>query len=255
MGDTGISAMAGTGMERCVDTGEAPGVPFGRLLRRYRASAGLTQEELAARSGVSVRALSDMERGRTARPFSHSVRLLADALELDEQARARLTAAVHEGTDEAAGPRQLPLPVPHFTGRSGELRMLARLVDQAAGSGTVVISAIAGTAGVGKTALAVHWAHQMAEHFPDGQLYVNLRGFDPSGAPTAPEEAIRRFLGALGVVPERIPAGLDEQAALYRSLLASRRVLVVLDNAADEQQVRPLLPGGAGNLVVVTSRS
>jgi tetratricopeptide (TPR) repeat protein/transcriptional regulator with XRE-family HTH domain len=258
-------------MERCVDTGEAPGVPFGRLLRRYRASAGLTQEELAARAGVSVRALSDMERGRTARPFSHSVRLLADALELDEQARARLTAAVREGTEEAgrAGPegngaerhprpevpRQLPLPVPHFAGRSGELRVLAGLVDRAAGSGTVVISAIAGTAGVGKTALAVHWAHQVAGDFPDGQLYVNLRGFDPSGTPTAPEEAIRRFLGALGVAPERIPAGLDEQAALYRSLLASRRVLVVLDNAADERQIRPLLPGGAGNLVVVTSRS
>src|SRR6202167_1851245 len=151
MGDTGISAMAGTGMERCVDTGEAPGVPFGRLLRRYRASAGLTQEELAARSGVSVRALSDMERGRTARPFSHSVRLLADALELDEQARARLTAAVHEGTDEAPVPRELPPPVPAFTGRSGALRMpgdrAAAATSGAAFHGPVGRAADAGRAG------------------------------------------------------------------------------------------------------------
>ncbi|MGI3198765.1 NB-ARC domain-containing protein [Streptomyces sp. GLT-R25] len=113
---------------------------------------------------------------------------------------------------------------------------------------------IGGMAGVGKTALAVHWAHQVADGFPDGQLYVDLRGFHPSGTVMSPAEAIRSFLGALGVPAQRVPAGLDAQAALYRSLLARRRVLIVLDNARDTEHVRALLPGAPGCLVVVTSR-
>src|SRR5215831_12979701 len=146
-----------------------------------------------------------------------------------------------------AAPRQLPAALPHFVGRAAELAALAALQDQAdAVGGTVVISAIAGTAGVGKTALALHWAHQIASEYPDGQLYVNLRGFGPSSTPTTPEEAIRGFLDALGAPPERIPATLDSQAALYRSLLAGKRMLIILDNARDEDQVRPLLPGSPG---------
>lgn len=153
-------------------------------------------------------------------------------------------------------PRQLPAYTPHFVGRVEELRRLTALLDMTTqGGDTVVISAINGTAGIGKTALAVHWAHCVAERFPDGQLYVNLRGFDPTGTPMKPAEAIRGFLDAFEIPPERIPVDLEAQAALYRSLLASRKVLVVLDNARDADQVRPLLPGSSTCRVVITSRN
>jgi len=129
------------------------------------------------------------------------------------------------------------------------------LDESAASPGTVVISAIGGTAGVGKTALALHWAHQVAGRFAGGQLYVNLRGFDPSGVPMPAAEAVRGFLDALGVAPDRIPLHPEAQAGLYRSLVADRGMLIVLDNARDEQQVRPLLPASPASLVIVTSRS
>jgi tetratricopeptide (TPR) repeat protein len=119
----------------------------------------------------------------------------------------------------------------------------------------VVIAAISGTAGVGKTALALHWAHQVAGRFPDGQLYINLRGFDPSGTPGTPAEAVRRLLNALGVPLERIPHAPDAQLSTYRGLLADKRMLIVLDNARDEAQVRPLLPASPASLVLVTSRN
>ena len=152
-------------------------------------------------------------------------------------------------------PRQLPAGVAHFAGRTDELKALTGVLDAAAGGATVVISAIGGTAGVGKTALAVHWAHQVSEWFPDGQLYVNLHGFGPSGTPVTPADAVRRFLDALGVPAAQIPPSPEAQQGLYRSLLAGRRMLIVADNARDAAQVRPLLPGGEGCLVLVTSRS
>jgi len=150
-------------------------------------------------------------------------------------------------------PAQLPPDIAHFTGRDSQLTALTALAAQAGSA--VVITAIGGTAGIGKTALAVHWAHRAAASFPDGQLYVNLRGFDPAGTPLEAETAIRGFLDALAVPPERIPAGLEARAGLYRSLLAGQRMLVVLDNARDPDQVRPLLPGSPGCLVLVTSRN
>jgi DNA-binding SARP family transcriptional activator/tetratricopeptide (TPR) repeat protein len=153
-------------------------------------------------------------------------------------------------------PRQLPAAVAGFAGRDGELAALDALLDPAGEtrSGSPPVAVIAGTAGVGKTTLAVHWAHRVAGRFPDGQLYVDLRGYDRSGEVVRPVAAVREFLDALQVPPHRIPDGPAAQAGLYRSLLAGRRMLVVLDNARDADQVAPLLPGAPGCLVVVTSR-
>src|SRR6266705_1999005 len=162
-------------------------------------------------------------------------------------------------------PAQLPPAVPAFTGRSAELASLDALagldamVPRADGAGPaataeVAICAVSGTAGVGKTALAVHWAHRVAGRFPDGQLYVNLRGFDPGGAGLDPGQALHGFLEAFGVPPARIPEDLAAQSGLFRSLLAGKRILVLLDNARSAEQVRPLLPGSPGCLAIVTSR-
>ena len=149
-------------------------------------------------------------------------------------------------------PRQLPARARHFVGRGDEQRALLDQVSHVRDA--AVVCTIDGTPGIGKTTLAVHTAHEIARHFPDGQLYVNLRGYEPAGTPAPPAEAIRGFLSALGVQPSQMPAGLDALAGLYRTLLADRRVLVVLDNAYDAGQVRPLLPGSPGCLVIVTSR-
>lgn len=163
--------------------------------------------------------------------------------------------------DGAPTPRQLPADVRGFVNRTDELRQLdaalageGRNPSGAVDAAATTVVVIAGTAGAGKTSLALHWAHQARDRFPDGQLYVNLRGYDP-GRPVTAQEAIHRFLISLGVGAQAVPQDLDAASALYRSLLAERRVLVVLDNAAGVQQVRPLLPGGAGSLVLVTSRS
>ncbi|MEV4639352.1 tetratricopeptide repeat protein [Actinoplanes sp. NPDC049548] len=153
---------------------------------------------------------------------------------------------------EAGRPRQLPMDVRGFTGRRAELARLDELLGRVGQE--AVVATLSGTAGVGKSALAVHWAHRVQDRFPDGQLYVNLRGFDPSGPPAPPAEALRGFLEALGVLPQRMPADVAGQSALFRSLLSGRRMLILLDNAADAGQVRPLLPGAAGCLALVTSR-
>ena len=153
-------------------------------------------------------------------------------------------------------PAQLPPPVAGFAGRDAELARLDAIGDsQPDETSAVTIAVITGTAGVGKTALAVTWAHQVATRFPGGQLYVDLRGFDPAGHALDPGQALRGFFEALAVPQERIPQALDDQVALYRSLLAGQRVLVLLDNARDAAQVRPLLPGSPGCLAIVTSRN
>jgi len=251
------------------------GTALGAWLSACRKSAGLSQQELAERSGLSIRAISNLERGRSRSPHPSTVRRLADTLELQGEARAEfIAAAARRLTGSAAGPvipapdnrparvghgssvpRQLPGPVRRFTGRHDELTALTAQLTAAGGPpAALVISAIAGTAGVGKTALAVHWAHHVARRFPGGQLYADLRGFDPSGRPAAPGDVLAGFLRALGVALPDIPASVAERAAEYRSLLTGRRVLVLLDNAGSADQVRPLLPGSADCVTLVTSR-
>jgi DNA-binding SARP family transcriptional activator/tetratricopeptide (TPR) repeat protein len=154
-----------------------------------------------------------------------------------------------------SAPRHLPPPVLNFAGRAAELWQLTGLLRREPPAAGTTVAVIVGQAGVGKTALAVHWAHQIASSFPDGQLYLNLNGFGPVGAPLAETDAVSSVLEALAVPPARVPVSLDGRIRLYRTLLAERRVLIVLDNAKDADQVRPLLPGGVGCLVVVTSRS
>jgi DNA-binding SARP family transcriptional activator/uncharacterized protein HemY len=208
-------------------------------LQSYRDASRALVQELGIEPGPELRRLHE--------------RILAG--DTDLLASLPFDTASGSGRTVAPVPRQLPAAVTHFTGRGAELKELNGLLDRANTemAGTVVISAIGGTAGVGKTALAVHWAHKVAERFPDGQLYVNLRGYDPAQPMTA-ADALAAFLRALGVPGQDIPPDAGERAALYRSLLARRRIMVVADNAGSVEQVRPLLPGSPSCAVVVTSR-
>ncbi|WP_431955802.1 ATP-binding protein [Nocardia lijiangensis] len=159
------------------------------------------------------------------------------------------------GNESGPVPAQLPADVRGFVNRIRDIEQMDGLLDYGAGrQGSAQVCVLTGTAGVGKTSLAVHWGHRVRTRFPDGQLYVNLRGYDP-GEPITAGQALERFLTALGVIPAALPADLETRSALFRSLLAQRRVLVVLDNAATVKQVRPLLPGAGRCLVLVTSRS
>ena len=210
------------------------------------------------RSGRQAEALAAYQRARDVLAGELGVEpgpALRDLHERILSGDAALTVVPPEAEPARDMPRELPPGVPGFTGRQAELKALTRLVDRPREQTmqAVVISAIGGTAGVGKTALAVHWAHQMAARFADGQLYVNLRGYDP-GQPVPAADALAGFLRSLGVPGPDIPPEADQRAARYRSLLAGQQMLILLDNAGSADQVRPLLPGSPACTVLVTSR-
>ena len=230
--------------------------------------AGRTAEALAAyqQARASVKAELGLEPGHGLQQLHR--RILARDPEIGQYGAAgpavqqlgspprAATLPVPPGQPAPGPPRLLPPPGPVFVGRAAEIQQLTGLLDaRAATPGVTVVAAISGAAGVGKTALAVRWAHQVAGSFPDGQVYLNLNGFGPAGSPLTPQDAASRVLESLQVPPSAIPPGLDGRIGLIRTLLAQRSMLLVLDNARAAHQVRPLLPGGAGNLVLVTSRS
>ncbi|MEU4572568.1 NB-ARC domain-containing protein [Nonomuraea sp. ATR24] len=229
---------------------------FGLLLRSLRQAAQLTIEELSHASGVSVRAIGDMERGVSRGPQKRTVGALAEALQLDDARRVELIEAARAGRPRPSGPVagacELPREAGDFTGRARELELLRHLAEQAGTGEAAVVATISGTAGIGKTALAVHAARHLAELFSDGRFYVDLRGMD--SAPQAPGAVLSRLLKALGVAEQRIPGDDEERARLYRELLIDRRCLIVLDNAADEVQVQPLLPASGPGMTIITSR-
>ncbi|WP_433260430.1 BTAD domain-containing putative transcriptional regulator [Actinosynnema sp. CS-041913] len=241
-------------------TGLLPGL-FDRAHRHPLDERAAAQLMLAlCRSGRQADALAHYQHLRTrlvdqlgADPGPQLQRLHVRILAADPDLTAPGTAST-PSRRLPAPPRQLPALPRLFTGRADESAELTKALDSGAGT-TVVISALAGAGGIGKTWLALHWAHQHLDRFPDGQLFADLRGFSPAGRPTAAEDALRGFLGALGVAPDRVPPDLDAQTALYRSLVADRRMLVVLDNAATADQVVPLLPGSPSCAVLVTSRN
>jgi len=237
---------------------DSPGT-FADLLRALRATARLTQQELADSAGVSLRTVSDLERGAATTPQRETVRLLADALGLigperagfEQAARGRPLPRASQGAGVAAM-RSLPRDVVSFTGRQRELEQLVQSAVTA--GGVVGIHAIGGMAGVGKTAFAVHAGHQLAGRFPGGQIFLQLHGHTPGQQPADPADALASLLLTVGVAASRIPSGLEARAALWRDQVADQQLLLVLDDAADSEQVRPLLPGSGGSLVLVTSR-
>ena len=256
-----------------------------QTLDAERVAAELDRTDIALRLGAHNAVLAGVAARAAASPFDERMagqlmlalyRAGRQADALDHYQRTRLRLADEFGADpgpalrelhqkilvtdaelalssEVTVPRQLPAPPRWFVGRDSELAALTEAMDTQ--GGTVMVSAIAGPGGIGKTSLALKWAHRGVTRFPDGQLHVDLRGFDPSGAPMPPAVAIRRFLDALGVAPAAIPADEDSQVALYRSLVAGKRLLVMLDNARDAGQIEPLLPGSETCTVLVTSRN
>jgi tetratricopeptide (TPR) repeat protein/transcriptional regulator with XRE-family HTH domain len=250
---------------------DEPGLSFAGLLRQLRAEARLTQEELAEAASMSPRSVSDLERGisRTAR--KDTALLLAGALSLEGPVRELFVAAARgkappaevlaahrgetPGATPAAATRALPRDIAAFTGRGAELTQVLGAMDSLAADGGVVgIHAIDGMAGIGKTTFAVHAAHRLAERFPDGQFFLPLHAHTPGQRPVDPADALASLLLTAGVTAAQIPPGLETRAARWRDQVAGKKILLLLDDAAGHEQVRPLLPGTAGSLVLITSR-
>jgi tetratricopeptide (TPR) repeat protein/transcriptional regulator with XRE-family HTH domain len=243
----------------------------GVLLRMWRARALLTQEQLAEQTGLSVRTIRRFECARgERRPQSASIRVLADRLGLTQAERAELTAALAAAHSHTRGeqaiadppvvraasltsntvPRQLPAAPSRFIGRTREIADIEGMIDPS----VVSIIRVCGMPGVGKTALALIVAHRRADDYPDGQIYIDLHGYTRGVRPVEPAEALDRVLQSLGVPGDHVPPGVDERAALFRTRLAGRRILVLLDNARSEAHFTPLIPGTPGCLLLVTTR-
>jgi tetratricopeptide (TPR) repeat protein/transcriptional regulator with XRE-family HTH domain len=246
-----------------------PELIFAGLLRQLRAEAKLTQEELAEATGLSPRSISDLERGLTRTAHKDTAALLAGALNLSgvacelfvAAARGKVPAAevlaARQGTVPgafaAAVTRALPRDIAAFTGRQAELAQLMAALATSDG-GVVRIHAIDGMAGIGKTAFAVHAAHRLATSFPDGQFFLPLHAHTPGQRPVGPADALASLLLTAGATAAQIPPGLDARAGRWRDHVAGKKILLLLDDAASHEQIRPLLPGTAGSLALVTSR-
>ncbi|MEO3853196.1 helix-turn-helix domain-containing protein [Streptomyces sp. B8F3] len=228
---------------------------FGQALRQMRTAQGLSLRALAARAAYSPGWLSRVE-NELVEPTEELARACDEALRADGRLyQLAFRAQEEEPREWAPRPAQLPPGAgPGFVGRSRELMQLDWHLDRAERAGTVMITVIDGPPGAGKTTLAVRWAHQVHQRFPDGVLFTDLRGFSPAEQQTAPQEFLENFLVALGVPARSIPPSVEQRSTLLRSLVHGRRILIVADNAADNSQVRPLLLGAPGCAVVITSR-
>jgi transcriptional regulator with XRE-family HTH domain len=247
-----------------------PGLSFAALLRQLRAEARLTQEELAEAAGLSARSVSDLERGINRTAHKDTALLLAGALNLAGPVRERFVAAARghgpaaevlaargggPGAFAAAATRALPRDIAALTGRQAELARLIGGIDALAAAGGVVgIHAVGGMAGVGKTTFAVHAAHRLAGAFPDGQFFLPLHAHTAGHRPVDPADALASLLLTAGVAAAQIPPGLDARAGRWRDQVADKKILLLLDDAVSHEQIRPLLPGSGGSLVLVTSR-
>ncbi|MEJ3748671.1 helix-turn-helix domain-containing protein [Actinomycetes bacterium KLBMP 9797] len=227
---------------------------FGGLLRRHRHDAGLTIEELAAAANVSVRAISDMERGRSQVPQRRTVEALVRALRLADPAATALRGAARAGrrTGRPVAALAAPRAVADFTGRATELAWLGELAARGADADPPVVAVVSGSPGLGKSAIMLEAANRYAASFPDGVLFLDLRGLDPD--PPRPADLLLRLLVALGVDEDQVPGEEAARSAQYRAVIRDRRCLLLLDNAASEAQVRPLLPAAGGTMTIVTSR-
>jgi len=235
---------------------------FGEYLRYHRLRASLTQDELADRAGISVRAIRDLERGRARAPQPRSVRNLVAGLALDETDGQQLIELSHvEPQPEPAQPSSFPvtgavcpLPplLPDLVGRARELEWLREQAEQALASQVMGVVVVHGAPGMGKTVLAVQAGYQLEQRFADGCLFLDMQGMDPE--PVSAHQAALRLIRSLGVPEEQIPAAPDERLGLYRWLMRDRTVLLVLDNVVNEAQVRPLIATSPGTLALITSR-
>ncbi|MEU7636087.1 MULTISPECIES: helix-turn-helix domain-containing protein [unclassified Streptomyces] len=230
-------------------------VSFGSSLRLLREERGLSLGDLARLVNYSRSHLSRVETGKK-QPAEGLVRLCDEALEAKGSLLALLVRAPRRQSGRMC-PIQLPRSISDFTGREGALDELNAMLSEVhrQGDGQAVVTVVEGAAGVGKTATVVHWGHRVRSHFPDGVLFADLQGFSPGGRPVSSHQVLRNFMTALGAVPDELPRELPHLAASYRSLLTGQRLLIVLDNAASAEQVRPLLPASPRCMAVVTSRS